>query len=418
MNWIENYQNDYNIFTNAKLEFQNIYNLIFDEILNKWTFTIKKRGNIAFGSKLSLDIIYNGIYSSATCYNYNDELNCFVDIQNQTNFALIKLNHIKSFETSVTWNNLLEDEIIPLTTNLTLIMADNLRLGQYWYFDLYISENIPDDSKIIIDIYYSINSIKYISQAICYYNLNNKILTFKTSINSEIALISLKFSKTNDSSSTVTWNIDYHNNDEMQMNITTSLNFSNFTKIDFIENKYIFYIFISNYLPINAQLFINIIIDNETSICRCTAISTQKISCIVNVEDYRKDSLIYISNKNNKYIKWENLPNKKLIKSIELDFLGAFDKKYNNTNLEFKILTSEINLLKGQKLSTKIIYLDSDGTNDYIPCIPNEEFLYCSGEKIKEGVFLIDLASPIDGNVEKVGLIKLIIIIIFQYLLQ
>ena len=77
---------------------------------------------------------------------------------------LVQLNHIKSSESSINWENLSIEEKISLISNLNFIKADNLRINsnQYWIFDIYISdENIPNYSKFVIDIYYKINSIQY-----------------------------------------------------------------------------------------------------------------------------------------------------------------------------------------------------------------------------------------------------------------
>ena len=53
---LENRQNDYLIYLNAKFELINVYNLYFNEDANKWFFLIKKNGVIPKGSKLSVDI--------------------------------------------------------------------------------------------------------------------------------------------------------------------------------------------------------------------------------------------------------------------------------------------------------------------------------------------------------------------------
>ncbi len=175
--WNENRQGDFLIFLNIEFDYINAYNLIFNKTINKWIFIIKKKGKIPLGSKLLVDIKYNNLSSIAKCFNNitADELNCFVEEEDQNEKGLVQLNHIKSKRSSITWTNLKIDEPITLITNLIINKALKLRKGEkFWIFEIIIEGDIPNNSKVIIDIYYKINSIKYDSTAICYYN--NKTL--------------------------------------------------------------------------------------------------------------------------------------------------------------------------------------------------------------------------------------------------
>ena len=69
-----------------KFELITVYNLYFNEDVNKWLFLIKKNGIIPKGSKLSVNILNNDLPHIATYFNNDndDEFN-----------LLIKMNKIK-----------------------------------------------------------------------------------------------------------------------------------------------------------------------------------------------------------------------------------------------------------------------------------------------------------------------------------
>ena len=155
--WLGTNQTDYLIFLNVDIYYIRVYNLEF--INNVWRFFIYINETIANGSKLSVDILYDNIESTATCYSNNNVLTCILDMKIQSAKALVRLNHIKSLCSSINWINLPKDEGIDLVTSLSYINADNLRFENgFWFFDIFISEadcqDIPNYSKLIIDIYY------------------------------------------------------------------------------------------------------------------------------------------------------------------------------------------------------------------------------------------------------------------------
>ena len=193
--WLGTNQTDYLIFLNVDIYYIRVYNLEF--INDVWRFFIYINETIVNGSKLSVDILYDNIEATATCYSNNNVLTCILDIKIQSAKALVRLNHIKSLYSSINWINLSTDEGIDLVTSLSYINADNLRFEHdIWYFDVFISEadcqNIPNYSKLIIDIYYEIEYKTYTAIAICY--LRNKKIYCKTILSCE-KLIKLKLKK-------------------------------------------------------------------------------------------------------------------------------------------------------------------------------------------------------------------------------
>ena len=389
--WIENRQPDYLIYLNYKFEFVSVYNLYFDITINIWIFVLKKRGSIPLGSKMSVDVLYNDIASIATCYynEDNDELKCSVDREEQDKMDLVQLNHIKTTESSITWINLSVDEKISLICDLTFVTADKLMVGSdgYWIFDIDISdETIPNYSKIVIDIYVKIDSVETNSVAECY--LENKKFTCITKYKT-YELITVKLGKTQNSLSTVTWkNIQEFNNDKIHMNITTSLQYTNITKITYIENKYYFYINLENYVPQEGEVIIDIEIQNERKISICFSETIHKLRCEIKGNDYKNNTNIFIVEKNtdDSTVKWINLEKKVEVNILYKLCIGAYGKtNINDTHIGFKVLTSsDDNMEDGTEIYLRINYMDAYGniiSTSLAYCTTQGDFLICSAPK-------------------------------------
>ena len=391
--WIEKRTPDYLIYLNYEFDFISVYNLFFDITVNIWVFFLKKSGIIPIGSKLSVDILYNDINCIAICfYNIdNDELKCSVERESQNSMDLIQLNHIKTSESSITFNNLLIDEKISLICDLTLENAENLQIGPdgYWIFDLEISDedNIPNYSKIIIDIYYTINNIQYKATAECY--LDDRIFSCKTELES-YELVTIKLTKTENSLSTVTWkNKEEYECDNVPMFIySSSLKYTNFTYITIIENRYYFFVNLIDFIPKEGEIIIDIEIDGDIKTCICKAETITRLKCEVKVEDYKNNTNIFIIPKNSEHstVSWQNLENNVEVNVFYQECKGAYDKiQKNETHYGFKILTSGPTLNVGTKIYVRINYVDSNGniiSSATVPCISEQEFLTCTAEII------------------------------------
>ena len=386
--WTDNLQPDYLIFTNIVFEYVNVYNLYFDININIWIFLIKKKGDIPFGSKFIVDIKYNNEPSIAICYNNvtEDELNCYVEKKEQNKKDLVQLYHVKTSESSITWINLSIDEKITLVSELTFVKGENLRRNgdKYWIFEIYITdEDIPNYSKFIIDIYYKINSVKYDSFAECYFE--NKILSCTTKLKT-YELVTIKLTKKEGS---VTWrNKNEYEQDNIPMVITTSLKYANNTKITYINNNYYFYIYLDESFPQEGEVIIDVEIGSRITTSICIAETISKLKCRIKNEDYVDDTFVYLISKNTEYstVTWENLEKKiQLNNNINLEFLGAFDKKsLNSSYYGFKILTNGNNLNSGTEIYVRINYVDSYGNiidSTTVPCYSENEFLICSAPK-------------------------------------
>lgn len=142
--WKENLQNDYLCFLKVDLAFDKVYNIYYDKNDNKWKFQIsKKSGNLPEGSKIIVDILYDNIPSTAICYFYSSKINCTVNETTQEKTKLVKLSHVKTEKSTVTWSNLEEDKDFYLECQLTYVKGENLRYeNSKWLFDIYISKKI------------------------------------------------------------------------------------------------------------------------------------------------------------------------------------------------------------------------------------------------------------------------------------
>ena len=156
--WKENLQDDYRIFLVKEMRYVNATNLTFDETDNKWHFDVFTRDSRT-DSKIIIDILYGNKPSTATCISYKTNIySCIVDENNQNKLTLIKISNEKSVLSTIKWKELYDADYIILSTELTLDHTGYLRTspddGETWVFDILVEdENIPEDSKIIIDIY-------------------------------------------------------------------------------------------------------------------------------------------------------------------------------------------------------------------------------------------------------------------------
>ena len=400
-------QHIYLIYLNIDIYFIRVYNLIFVD--KKWQFSIYTDEHIINGSKLSVDILYGDLEATATCFSNNNVLTCYVDIKNQSEIVLVKLNHIKSEYSSISWKNLTIDEGIDLVTNLTYVDANNLRFNENdkWAFDIAVSEveNIPNHSKFIIDVNYEYESKNYIAIAICYLNKDEQKIYCETTLSSKKYLIKLNLLKVHNSISSVTWNYNKTEiiNSEISMYISaSSLELTNYTRITYNEKhkKYIFIIYINIIIPINGEIVINIfiLIDDVVKPVICRAISYYELECYIPIEFYKINTFIYIlpNGDEKATVKWNFIEKKKITNTIYYNIIGAYDKKpINSSYVEFKICTEEKLLYDDASVNVRIKYTNND--REIIPCFVKEEFLFCTAPR--KGIdFDLDLSE--DNNDE------------------
>ena len=373
--WVSNLQNDYLINLKVELAFGEAYNIYFDENDNKWNFQISKSsGSMPIGSKIIIDILYDNLPSTATCYYEDPRINCIVDEESQDKKKLVKISHIKTDKSTVTWTNLEEDKNLYLQCHLTYVKSENLRYeNSKWAFDVYISnEDIPKYSNVIIDINAGSNS----NYAYCI--INNKKLNCQTTYSTNI-LITLREIKSK--TSTVTWD---NLNEKIYIFITTKLSYQSFGKIQYTNNIPTFICdYINAYIPNKGQVIMDILIGNTPSTSICTGQGNYKLLCEINEEDYTNPFIFISKTKSEKStITWLNLDSNKSITNIELGFLSAYNKEFVDDKFIFRILTYDNKLPNNNNIQVPVVirYSETDTYKiDYeIPCTNKNDILYCT----------------------------------------
>ena len=118
----------------------------------------------------------------------------------------------------------------------------------------------------------------------------NQILNCETSLNvTSNNLVLLKTEKSKDSS--VSWkNVT---SDSIPMILVANASLSYITKLYNSNNKYYFALELINKLPKNAEVVIDIIVNNTYSTMKCSMYNDKILSCLV--EKYTSNTLIYLS---------------------------------------------------------------------------------------------------------------------------
>ena len=384
-------QKDINIISSRTIEFVSSSNLKFNQN-GRWEFyiTLKKKNNV-IDSRAIVDISFNKYNSTANCITLkNYRFYCIVDNEHQTQLDLVELNFYKTNKSTITWTNanslLGKEEKILLYTELTYSQA-NFKKGpnSFWIFNVLISDdNIPNNSKVTIDIYYNLylcsltcreGEESYVATCL----INNKILNCETELDTKYNyLLSLKKEKS--SSSSVTWKNLELRSTPMYLIANTSLNYID-NKI-FNGSAYIFYLKLGEDLPKGAPVTLDIIINNAYSIIDCITIDNTNLKC--QVTNYPKNTLIYVSKIKSETttLTLTNLEKNEIATNVNLGFIGAFDNKYEDGKSKFKILTYDNYLIDDVDIEIGIKYPYNEkkkGTYIY-ECSTKNDFLICEIE--------------------------------------
>ena len=341
------------IIRTEKIKLISADRLYYKESEKKWHFNLTVSNTIN-KAKYIMDILYGESPEIATCKSQEKILFCVVNLDEQDRNTLIKLTTMKSTKSTLTWNNLLDDTLIPLWTELTLDKTENLkRENNKWVFNILVKDNnIPDNSLIILDlftIYTNLNDNEYedLNTIDCIYN-SNKLKCETNEIGSNYC-IRIITTKNKYSKSTVTkWN--NVNGDKILLNLETDLEFYYSTRINKNEHgKYIFSIAIQNNIPKYSQCTVDILIGNKQDISICIA-DSNSLNCEIEESKYISND-IYLSKTKTSLssITWTNLYENQLLYSIRFEFIHAYYKRpeiYNDNYYYFNILINEENNIK------------------------------------------------------------------------
>ena len=171
---------DQNILVNKSVSFKKAEKLLYNNNKNIWEFLIIiSNYSIPLGSKSIIDILYNGALSSAICLcNEPSILNCYVDLENQTEYDLVKIQFIKSNYSTIEWEDLTNVYEIPIEKELDFLSIYDLSFFQkskIWKYKIKFENGIlPQNSLVKVDFLIK-NNITYDN---CYHY--NSILNCET----------------------------------------------------------------------------------------------------------------------------------------------------------------------------------------------------------------------------------------------
>ena len=375
--WTNIASQDIYIPVTAEITYENAYNLHFEN--NVWYFILKTSTyeEINKNFPISIKINYgeekkNGI---AFCFQDNNNLelfNCETYYENQNNNDLILING-NIGEESVIWGTVFETKSITLLASLHYTKAYDLKFSdenEKWSFKIEIEDDLPNDSKLVVDIL--VNEVN-IDTATCLYN--NKILSCTRDSLVQKRTESLNLQKEKQSGST-TWENIEKSKIEIPLSITTKL--INAYGLFFTDN-WNFYIDV-NYIGVipDNSFFVLDIIQNEietTAICqisnRTQSTETSTMSCHLESNDQSILDEIKI-NTENKYgsISWsEEITNQEILEEssdpILFHILDAYDLEFLNSRWSFKVVGNvDRDLYKGEIFTLEIKYILLEGEYD------------------------------------------------------
>ena len=375
--WKKNLQSDYRIFYSAQLCYRGAKELTFNDTDNKWYFNVNVVSSI-MNAKIIIDILYGEKSSTATCISYFSPalFNCVVDEKDQSKKALIKMNKIKSEASTVIWKDLDNNDNITLVTDLTLSKTGFLKIkskeDQIWTFDLFVEEeNIPENSEIIIDVFYIFNRNIFDnydekegqSTAKCIYTYKKLNCEADSTLKGHEYCINLQMEKVEGSKSSLrSWkNANDYENSRAPILLMTTLDYVYCSTIKLIENKYIFYCHFdkSSPIPKHSKVIIDILVGDKPSISYCTAEDYYNIKCEISQDDYKPNNNYISSKKTRKStVTWNYLKTEQYLFPIELEFKQAYNAKkvYLETQYKFTLFATGDKLKDGLKFDVVIMH--------------------------------------------------------------
>ena len=142
--WKNTQSSDFYLFyLVATLSYQSADKMSFTN--NRWQFNLLTSGFPA-KSKIIIDILYDSDSSTATCVKEILNTKCTVDKTTQSQNANVKLNHVKSSGSTITWSNLYDPHEIGM-----LLESDIKQLEFKKAYDLTINSNNNWEFKVDLE---------------------------------------------------------------------------------------------------------------------------------------------------------------------------------------------------------------------------------------------------------------------------
>ena len=297
--WTTGIKEDYQITLKTTLTLVKLYDLYFDQV---WKFKINvDDGILPPGAKVRIDINRNKDLLTTNCTSLNNKcIICNTEIS--SNSYRVKLAEEKTKASSVEWRtNLQSDYLISLKTELALKDVNIIYFDENdnkWKFQITKnSGNLPEDSKIVVDILYD-NSP---STATCYFISSQINCTVDKDTQEKNKLV--KLSQTKTEQSTVTWtNLGEDKNFYLECGLT----YEKAENLRYENSNWAFDVYISNEdIPKFSVVKVDIYAGTYHDIAKCT-VGTKKLNCVTTVSTNTLIAL-YLTKTKSSTVTWTNL---------------------------------------------------------------------------------------------------------------
>ena len=366
---------------NLNVNYKEAINLEFNKDNENWEYVIKgeiAEGNLYIGSLFYMDIKVNNTNGLSGCIlsskdGNNVEFKCKINKINQdlSNKIIIPKEHT-SQSTLKFSPALTDDKIFLIYKDISFIEGKNLKYNaeNKWEFLIIIPyQEIPAGTKCIVDILY--NGI--LSQANCLSNDNSMLeCTVKEDSQEESDLVKLHYMKSD--LSTITWNNltnVYEIPIEKQLRYISSYDLTYNIGIKKWEYKIKIP---EDYLPQNALVTIDIIINNNKLFCECYHKNSElkcQVDTTINEEDIKYIKLSH--EKKDGSISWESM-NKDIPITISatITYENSYNLIFEENTWKFILKATPINQNKYKNfpISIKINY-DEDKKVGIAYCYPD-----------------------------------------------
>ena len=369
--WLNNEANDlfYYFFLFATLDFVSAKNLIFDS--NIWKFTLFT-SNFPDKTKLRIDILYSGIPSTATCIKDSTIL-CTLDNTNQSKDSLVKIYRIKGSESTITWNNVLEDKSIITNADLNVESIKHLSYesNKKWEFIMNVKDcDLPLNSAVQIDIQYQSSpntaTCKLTSETVltCVPDVDNQQKSHTLTISYDKYLGS------------VTYNNPANN---LIIQESKELTFEKVYDLTLKENKWEFKVRLTETnLNNNDSIDIDVKRNGSKKKAECN-LNSKILTCTIDKSN-NFDRLILINNDDNQDLVWSNLDEDiELYVSYIIKFVNCYGGFHENKwkfNLKYDTSSYTINAIDNYALLD--ILVDNSATT--AKCKITQKFLLCESQ--------------------------------------
>ena len=377
---LKNFPDDFIIYPNDAIfvKVSYIYDLTFNNNNNKWEFKIKSENDIQIDQYKTLDILIDDNLSIANCKTNNDIIECMVNSENQNNNQLIKISPDYVFKDNVYLSNLKQYNI-PLRAQFEFISSENIKYNNSWSFNIKVSNKddnfiIPSESLFSLDIIYDTDKTDL---AFCTIeNKDNNQLTLLCTPQNDIQNNSLITLSNNEKSTFASINFNPALSEKNKyIYFSTELNVTQVYMTE-SENNNNFYMTFANSIniPLNGRIILDLTYNDEDAIAYCILIQKNKFECYPDIDNQNPDDIFSIS----PYIKYAtvtfiNSGDKLKFLNI-LNFVKAYNLKYDNEKWSFKILLGKSKIKNGKSFDINILIDDDEATSN---CIYNNDILSC-----------------------------------------